>query len=74
MAEGSPTARSTFSTRLERARIRAAAALEAADYRCSFINHGDDLFLLIVEHEPGDTERVRRIVLDTEPDAMVAID
>jgi hypothetical protein len=74
MAESQSSRRSRFSTRSQVARIRVAAALEAANYSCTFSNLGDAVFLLTVEHEPGERETVRRIVFDSEPDSIVGLD
>jgi hypothetical protein len=64
---------STFVVRSDRSRIRAAAALEASDYTCTFRNT-ELALLMIVAHDVEDSEVVRRIVFETEPQTMVMIE
>jgi hypothetical protein len=62
---------STFAMRSDLARVRAAASLERAGYRCLFRSNG--LLLLVVEHRVPESVAVREIVFEKEPHAMVMI-
>jgi hypothetical protein len=71
MARKPDSTHSTFAMRSDLSRVRAAASLERAGYRCLFRSNG--VLLLVVEHQAPESHTVRELVFEKEPHALVMI-